>query len=151
MALTARLLNAYRHTRYVTDCVTVRIGHQSIAMDELLAAHRARTAMFVTAWNPMSHPKQLRWNQRMQERLQARLRRCLTLPAEGVWRRWREEHVLAFAAPAFVLRLARQFRQTAVVVVKRGQAAALMTSFPVFSPVNSMPRARGAFSNPSTM
>jgi hypothetical protein len=42
-------------------------------------------------------------------------------------------------------------RQAAVVVVRRGQTAALIISFPVFSPLNNMPSARGAFSNASTM
>ncbi len=85
-----------------------------------------------------------------QDRLKQRLRRCVTLPAEGSCWRWREEHLLVLAAPGLVKRLARLFRQAAVVVVKRGQAAALTISFPVFSPLNNMPSASGALSNPST-
>ena len=87
----------------------------------------------------------------MQDRPKLRLRRRVTLPAEGSWRGRREEHVLVLAAPGLVTRLARQFRQAAVVIVKRGQGAALTISFPVFSPVNNMPSARGALASPSTM
>jgi hypothetical protein len=151
MNLSPRLLNAWRQTRYVAGEAEVRIGRKSPAMDKLLTGYGARTGVFVTAWNPLSRLMPIRWNQRMQIRLKARLRRRTTLPAAGEWRSWREEHLLVLAEPGLILRLARQFRQAAIVVVRRGQAAALMTSFPVFSPLNNIPRAAGAFSSPSTM
>jgi hypothetical protein len=150
MTLTARLLNAYRHTRYTTRTAEVTIDRRSAEMDRLLTANGVRVAVFLTAWNPLSHRMPVGWNQRMQDRLRQRLRRYVTLPAEGSWRMWREEHFLVLAAPRVVRRLARQFRQAAVVIVKRGQAAALMINFPVFSPLNNMPSARGALSSPST-
>jgi hypothetical protein len=150
MKLPARLLSAWRHTHYTTGTIDVMINRRSSEMDKLLTAYRVRSAVFVTAWNPLSHRMSVRWNQRMQDRLKQRLRRCVTLPAEGSCWRWREEHLLVLAAPGLVKRLARLFRQAAVVVVKRGQAAALTISFPVFSPLNNMPSASGALSNPST-
>jgi hypothetical protein len=110
-------------------------------MDKLLARYRARTGVFLTAWNPLSHRMPRQWNQRMQSRLLDRLRRRTALPASGSWRRWREEHLLVLADPRLVVRLARQFRQAAVVVVRRGQPAALTISFPVFSPLNNIPKA----------
>lgn len=148
--LSAKLLIAYRRTRYSADTVEVSIGCRSLAMDAVLASHRARVAVFVTAWNPMSRRKPLAWNQRMQRRLDSSLRRYRVMPAAGSWRSWREEHVLVFADHRPVLQLARRFRQAAVVVVRRGQSAALMTSLPVFSLRNSIPNARGALSSPST-
>jgi hypothetical protein len=151
MLLPPRLLNAYRRTHYSVGLIEVTINRRSAEMDNLLAAHRARTGVFVTAWNPLSRRMPIHWNQRMQGRLKSRLRRWVTLPAVGSWRRWREEHFLVLAHPGMVKRLARQFRQLAVVTVKRGQAAALTISFPVFSPLNSMPNATGALSSPSTM
>ena len=150
-ALSPRLIKAYRRTSYVTQTTEVRIGHRSTAMDRLLARFGSTSAVFVTAWNPHSRLTPLRSNQRMQDRLREFLRRQVTLPAHGSWRRWREDHVLVFADPRLVIRIARRFRQTAVVVVKAGQAAALTTSLPSFSPRNSMPNARGAFSSPSTI
>lgn len=151
MNVPPRLLSAYRRTRYVAGTVEIRIARRSLAMDELLTAYGVRAGVFVTAWNPRSRQMPVQWNRRMQDRLRDRLRRCLTLPAGGSWRLWHEEHFLVFAAPEFVRRLARQFRQAAAVVVKRGQPATLMTSFPVFSPLNNIPSAFGAFSSPSTM
>lgn len=151
MTVPARLLKAYRQTRYCAGKAEVRIARPSATMDALLTAHGARVGVFVTAWNPGSRRMPTRWNRRMQQLLKQRLRRYSTLPAEGSWRRWREEHLLLLAEPRLALRLARQFRQMAVVVVKRGQHAALMTSFPVFSPLNSIPNAVGAFCSPSTI
>jgi hypothetical protein len=151
MTIPAQLLNAYRETRYVAGNVEVRIARRSPAMDELLTAHGARAGVFVTAWNPLSRRMPPGWNRRVQKLLKQRLRRYSTVPAEGSWRRWHEQHVLLIADPRYAMTLARQFRQAAVVVVKRGQPAALMTSFPVFSPRNSMPNAVGAFSSPSTI
>ena len=151
MPISPRLLNAYRRTRYAAGTIEVRIGRRSPAMDQLLTEHGVRLAVFVTAWNPLSNRMPPRWNYRMQDRLRDRLRGYRVQTAEGSWRRWREEHFLVLAAPNLILPLARRFRQAAVVVVKRGQPAALMTSFPVFSPVNNIPSARGAFSNPSTI
>jgi hypothetical protein len=151
MTLPAQLLNAYRQTSYLAGKVEVRIARRSSAMDELLTAHGARAGVFVTAWNPLSRRMPPGWNRRMQQRLKQRLQRYSTVPAEGAWRLWHEQHLLLFADPRIGLKLARTFRQAAIVVVKRGQSAALMTSFPVLSPRNSIPNACGAFSNPSTI
>jgi Protein of unknown function (DUF3293) len=151
MTLPAQLLNAYRKTSYVAGEIEVRIARRSAAMDDLLTAHRVQAGVFMTAWNPLSRRMPPGWNWRLQQRLKQRLRRYSTIPAEGTWRRWHEEHLLLLADPRVGLTLARKFRQAAIVVVKRGQPAALITSFPVFSPRNSIPNARGAFSNPSTI
>jgi hypothetical protein len=149
MAVSPRLLRAWRLTRYVAEAADIRIGRRSSDVDRLLTLFGAKTGVLVTAWNPLSRRRPNQWNERMQTRLRQRLRRRIALQAEGAWRRWREDHFLVLADPRLVRRTARQFRQIAVVIVRRGQPAALMTSFPVFSPRNSMPKARGAFSSPS--
>jgi hypothetical protein len=150
MTVSAKLLKAYRQTSYVAGNAEVRIARRSSAMDALLSAHGARIGVFVTAWNPWSRRMPPGWNRRMQMLLKQRVRQYSTFPAEGSWRRWHEDHLLLLAEPRIASRVARQFRQVAVVVVKRGQPAALMTSFPVFSPLNSIPNAVGAFSSPTT-
>jgi hypothetical protein len=151
MTRPTRLLKAYRQTSYIAGKVEVRIARRSSAMDALLIAHGTRAGVFLTAWNPFSRRMPPEWNRRLQQGLKQRLRRYSTVPADGSWQRWHEEHLLLFADLRFAMKLARQFRQAGIVVVKRGQPAALMTSLPVFSPRNSIPNAIGAFSNPSTI
>ena len=104
----------------------MRIGARSPAAQTLLANHRAREAVLISAWNPMSRPMPTGWNMRAQHRLTQRLRRVQVIEAEGCWRSWREEHVLVFgpAAPAIVL--ARRFRQRAVVLLRPNGFARLL-------------------------
>jgi peptidoglycan/xylan/chitin deacetylase (PgdA/CDA1 family) len=123
--VTPRLLRAYRATRYEADGIAVVVGRRSPAMDSLLRRFGVRTAVFVTAWNPRSRLMPAGWNQRMQRALAERLRKVAVLPAAGASRGWREEHVLALAAPHRIARLARTFRQNAVVVVRLGAPATL--------------------------
>jgi Protein of unknown function (DUF3293) len=125
-AIPPRLLRAYRNTRYRVGSVPMRIGDRSAAVDALLASHRARTAVLISAWNPRSRRMPLGWNRRMQNALARRLRRCPTLPAEGVWRDWSEAHLLALGPVAPVAILARRFRQFAIVVLRRGAPASLL-------------------------
>jgi hypothetical protein len=133
------LLRAYRATAYRCGDAAVRIGRRCDAMDTLLAKHRIRSAVFVTAWNPFSRRMPEGWNRRMQTRLAAALHRWPALPAEGVWRRWREAHLLVLADVRPVLRTAWRFRQCAVVVVRAGAAARL-----VLRDANIPPRPFGA-------
>jgi hypothetical protein len=58
------------------------------------------------------------WNARMQAALMARLRRWPVRCAVGRGRSWQEAHVLVDAPEAVVARLARLFRQNAVVVAR---------------------------------
>jgi hypothetical protein len=94
-------------------------------MDALLTAARARQAVFVTAFNPMSRKMPPGWNARMQRALARSLWRWAVLPGTGQWRQWSEGHILVFAGPRPVWRLARRFRQNAIVVVCRGRPARL--------------------------
>jgi hypothetical protein len=123
------LLIAYRRTRYEALGIDVRIGRRCAAMDRLLASHGAREGVFITAWNPFSRVMPCGWNRRMQARLAQALRRRCVLPASGGWGRWSEAHLFVVGDVRPVGRLGRLFRQTAVVVVRRGQAARLRVVF----------------------
>jgi hypothetical protein len=88
-------------------------------MDALLARIGARTAVFVTAWNPLSRRMPEAWNRRMQRCMSERLRRYASLPADGSLRGWHEAHLLVAADKRPIVRLARVFRQRGVVLVAR--------------------------------
>jgi hypothetical protein len=66
------------------------------------------------------------WNQRMQRRLRRHLRRFVVLDAEGSLHGWHEAMLLAGGPPQPVIRLARRFRQSAVVQLRRGTTAQLI-------------------------
>ena len=126
MSLSPRLLGAYWRTVYSVDGVELRIGQRSPAMDALLRRYGVREAVLITAWNPMSRRLPMGWNRRAQRRLRERLRRFVTLEADGGWRRWREDHVLVFAPTRRVVRLAWMFRQAAIVTVGRDRTPGLL-------------------------
>lgn len=67
------------------------------------------------------------WNQKQQARLLRFFRRMKWTPAVGTWRRWSEEHVLVFGDDRKVALLARRFRQNAIVVLRVGQPARLVS------------------------
>lgn len=121
-----RLLRSYRATRYQVGPVVLRIGRRSPGMDAILAQLGARTGVLITAWNPFSRRMPIGWNQRMQQRLQQHLGRRPTLPASGTLGGWHEVHVLVAGNPRPTVRLAKLFRQTAVVAVARNQPARLV-------------------------
>jgi hypothetical protein len=123
-AIPPRLLRTYRQTDYRTCGFRLRIGHR--APDALFARIGAHVAVLVTAWHPRSRRMPPAWNRRMQRRLRQRLRRFAVVEAQGALRRWCEAMLLVSAEPRPVIRLARQFRQHGVVVLRRGQAARLV-------------------------
>ncbi len=117
---------AYRASVYAAAGAVVRVGRPCASLDRLLRSHQARTGVFVTAWNPMSRRMPDGWNRRMQTALGQRLRRYPALPATGGFRRWHEAHWLVLAAPPVGRRLARLFRQRAVVELRVRQPARLV-------------------------
>jgi hypothetical protein len=119
-------LRAYRLTRYEAAGVHVHIGRRSKAADRLLRAHGARSAVFITAYNPFSRVMPPEWNQRMQTRLRHGLGRRQVLSGRGTLGRWSEAHVLVFGDPRPILRLARLYRQNGIVIVRHLQAARLV-------------------------
>ena len=66
----------------------------------------------------------------MQHHLQEHLRHHHTVPAESSLGRWREEMLLVRADACIVRRLARIFRQCAIVVL-RGRSVRLVLTTPV--------------------
>jgi hypothetical protein len=118
-----RLLRAYRDTTYRADGIPVRILRR--CPDALFDRMNARTAVFLTAWNPLSRRMPDGWNRRMQARLRLCLLRFVVLEAEGTLRRWREAMLLVAGDPQPLIRLAARFRQRAVVILRRGHSAQL--------------------------
>ena len=115
------LLRAYRNTCYEAAGIQIRIGIRSPATDRLLHTHRARAGFLITAYNPLSRLMPLAWNRRMQARLLQALRRHRILPARGFLGRWSEAHLLVFGDPRQVRRLARLYRQNAIVIIRLRQ------------------------------
>jgi hypothetical protein len=123
-AIPPRLMRAYRLTRYRAAGCEIRIGHR--APNALFTQLQNRTGTLLTAWNPLSRRMPDGWNTRMQRRLRLRLQRAAVLEAEGSLQGWREAMLLVGGQPARAVRLARQFRQCAVVVLRQGARVRLI-------------------------
>ncbi len=123
------LAAVYCRTRYDVPGGVVRIGRCCLATDAMLRSHHSRTAVLITAWNPLSRRKPQGWNDRMQSRLLAMVRRYPVLPSRGGARGWAEDHLLVPMPPARACVVARRFRQNAVVVLRAGQPACLKWTF----------------------
>ena len=65
----SRLLRPYLETDYEAAGAIARVGRRSANIDRLILAMGVREGAFVTAWNPLSKRKPIRWNERMQARL----------------------------------------------------------------------------------
>ncbi len=124
--MTPKLLRLYRRTDYVVDGhVHVAIGHRSRATDAMLTRLGARAGGLITAANPRSRTMPDAWNRRMTRLLTGLVARP-TLPAEGRYRGWREEGLFVGGDPRRLARVARIFRQNALVVVEYGRPARLL-------------------------
>jgi hypothetical protein len=111
-----RLLRAYRGTVYRAEGTEVRVGRR--CPRKLLERLDARTAVFLTAWNPRSRRMPAGWNHRMQRKLRPWLRRFKVVEAQGSLSRWHEAMLLVAGDPRPVARIALRFRQRAVVVLR---------------------------------
>jgi hypothetical protein len=120
------LLHAYRASAYRAAGLDLRIGRRSVALDGLLAGMRARQAVLITACNPRSRRMPPGWNARMMARLHAVLNRRTAYPAESGRGLWVESQFLAACPEAWATRVARHFRQTAVVALRPGRAPRLL-------------------------
>lgn len=116
---------AYLRTAYEAGGITCRIAARSAAMDAFLRARCCPSAGFVTAWNPFSRPMPQSWNARMQSRLRAAARGRVLAEGWGRGRGWAEHHLLIAGGPRSLGRLARRFRQHAIVLVAPGRPARL--------------------------
>ncbi len=119
-----RILRAYRLTCYRVGDAEIRIGRR--VPDVLFERLATPTGTLLTAWNPLSRRMPTAWNERMQRQLRCQLRRLVALDAEGSLHSWHEAMLLAGGPPQPVIRLARRFRQRAVVQLRRGAKAQLI-------------------------
>jgi hypothetical protein len=126
----AALGAAYARTDYEAGGIVVRIGRRSAAMDALLRAHGVGEAGFVTAWNPFSRKMPRGWNERMNARLRESVRGRVLSEGWGRGRGWVERHLLLAGNPRRLTKLARRFRQNAVVLVAPGRPARLAVARP---------------------
>jgi hypothetical protein len=129
--ISPRLLRAYRLTRYRAVGYEIHIGQR--VPDALFSQLQSRTGMLLTAWNPFSRRMPDGWNATMQGQLRQRLRRFSVLEAEGSLRGWREAMLLVSGPPERTIRLARQFRQHAVVALRQGARTRLILLRPSFT------------------
>ncbi len=120
------LRRAYARTDYEAGGIVTRIGRRNASLDALLRAAGVRHAGFVTAWNPYSRRMPRGWNERMLDRLREAARGRVLAEGWGSGRGWAERHLLVAGDPRGVARLARRFRQHALVMVARGQPARLV-------------------------
>jgi Protein of unknown function (DUF3293) len=130
------LLDAYRTTDYVVFDrrreVVIRIGERSHAVDTLLARFGARSAVFITAWNPFGRSRTSGRNKHRQRGLLADLRACgcpnLMGEGRGAGVDWPPEpSVLAFGVlQSEAARMGRAWGQNAVVFVALGRPARLL-------------------------
>lgn len=124
--MSARLLQAYRRSRYEAAGAVAQIGRRSPDIDALLRRLGARQGGFVGAWNPHSRRMPRGWNDRMLARLRAAARRLMQAEGSGGDRRWREEHLLLAGDPRRLAVLGRRFRQAAIVTLRHGGPARLV-------------------------
>jgi hypothetical protein len=117
---------AYARTDYEAAGIVARIGRRSAALDALLRAHGAKAAGFVTAWNPFSRKMPRGWNDRMLAKLRQAARGRVLAEGWGRGLSWAERHLLIAGDPRWIARLARRFRQHALVMVAPGHPARIV-------------------------
>ena len=125
------LYRAFRETDYLAEGAVARIGRRSGSMAALLRRLGAGHGVFLSAWNPMARPRPRAWNHRAQARLCQAARRRRFVPARSQPRlaahaHWGEDQIFLAADLRVALRLARRFRQLAVVAVRPDGAARLV-------------------------
>jgi hypothetical protein len=125
MPTVTRLAKAFAASRYEVAGAVLRVGGRR-GVDALLARLRAREAALLTAWNPLGRRRPEGANRHAQRALDTALHHVATLPAASGLGAWREE-MRAVALPwARALRLARRFRQAAILALRRGAPARLL-------------------------
>jgi hypothetical protein len=124
-----QLLRAYRASRYFAGAHAVRIGQGAPALDALLRCWRVPEGVFIAAGNPFSRRMAVGWNARRHAALRERLRALPHVEGKGGVKRWWEAHCFIGISAARGKRLARLFRQTAMVALRRGAKARLIWVF----------------------
>ena len=124
-----QLFRAYRASCYFAGAHVTRIGHRAPALDALLGSWRAQEGVFIAAGNPFSRRIAEGWNARRHTALRERLRRLHYVEGRGGAKRWWEAHCFIGISAARGRRLARLFRQNAMVALRRGAKARLIWLF----------------------
>jgi hypothetical protein len=125
----AKLERDYRASCYYAGAHVARIGQRAPALDALLRCWRVREGVFIAAGNPFSRRHPDGWNARRHTALRERLRRLHYVEGQGGAKRWWEAHCFIGISAARGRRLARLFRQNAMVALRRGAKARLIWLF----------------------
>jgi hypothetical protein len=129
MKRAAQLSRAYRASCYFAGAQAARIGQRAAALDALLGSWRVQEGVFIAAGNPFSQRMPQGWNARRHAALRERLRRLHYVEGQGGTKRWWEAHCFIGISAARGERLARLFRQNAMVALRRGAKARLIWLF----------------------
>ena len=124
-----QLSRTYRASCYFAGAQAARIGQRAPALDALLRSWRAQEGVFIAAGNPFSRRMAEGWNARRHTALRDRLRRLHYVEGQGGAKRWWEAHCFIAINAARGRRLARLFRQNAMVALRRGAKARLIWLF----------------------
>ena len=124
-----QLFRAYRASCYFAGAHAARIGQRAPALDALLRSWHAREGVFIAAGNPFSRRMAEGWNARHHAALRDRLRGLHYVDGKGGAKRWWEAHCFIGISAARGRRLARLFRQNAMVALRRGAKARLIWIF----------------------
>ena len=124
-----QLSRAFRASCYFAGAHGARIGQRAPALDALLGSWRVQEGVFIAAGNPFSRRMPQSWNARRHAALRERLRGLQYVEGRGGAKRWWEAHCFIGISVARGRRLARLFRQNAMVALRRGAKARLIWVF----------------------
>ena len=124
-----QLSRAFRASCYFAGAHGARIGQRAPALDALLGSWRVQEGVFIAAGNPFSRRMPQSWNARRHAALRERLRGLQYVEGQGGAKRWWEAHCFIGISAARGRRLARLFRQNAMVALRRGAKARLIWVF----------------------
>jgi hypothetical protein len=124
-----QLFRAYRASCDFAGAHAARIGQRAPGLDALLRGWRVQEGVFIAAGNPFSRRKPDGWIVRRHAALRERLRGLPYVEGRGGAKRWWEAHCFIGISAARGKRLARLFRQNAMVALRRGAKARLLWLF----------------------
>jgi hypothetical protein len=124
-----QLSRAYRTSCYFVGAHAARISQRASGLDALLRGWRVQEGVFISAGNPFSRRHPDGWNARRHAALRERLRGLPYVEGWGGAKRWWEAHCFTGISAARGKRLARLFRQNAMVALRRGAKARLIWLF----------------------
>jgi len=120
---TPTVLRAYRLSTYTADGIVAHVGRRPDPMPPRWAG---RDLVLLSACNPGGRLRPDGWNRRMMGQLREALRGFSCAEGEGKMGRWSEPLLLVAIAPARGIRLARRFRQNAVILLRDRRPARLV-------------------------